>query len=520
MPGPYTYPGVYIEEIPSGVRTIVGVSTSNTAFVDVFRRGPLNKPTRVTSYADFERIFGGLDPASEASYAIAQYYLNGGQVAWVVRVATTAALASDLDLTGGYGGQPTLTISAANPGVWGDNLEVACTDATGGLFNLFVREVDRSGSRIQVLATETFRNLSMDKAHPRYAAAVVNEGSQLVQLTDVGLGALPDLAAPTASGGAPESAFEPLTGGVDSGAPDATLITGSAALPKSGMYALDGTAPEIFNILCLPAVAKLGDSEITAAISAAIAYCEAKRAFLIIDIPATVTTPDGMVTWMTAFDGLRHRNAAVYFPRLQVPDPRNGNRLRNVGPSGTLAGIYARTDSTRGVWKAPAGAEATLRNASLAVTLTDLENGQLNPLGINVLRNFPVVGQVAWGGRTLDGADQKASEWKYIPVRRIALFLEESLYQGLKWVVFEPNDEPLWSQIRLNAGAFMQNLFRQGAFQGTTPRDAYFVKCDKDTTTQNDIDQGIVNILVGFAPLKPAEFVVIKIQQMAGQVQA
>ncbi|HEX8184297.1 MAG TPA: phage tail sheath C-terminal domain-containing protein, partial [Blastocatellia bacterium] len=138
---------------------------------------------------------------------------------------------------------------------------------------------------------------------------------------------------------------------------------------------------------------------------------------------------------------------------------------------------------------------------------------------ITALRKFPIFGNVSWGARTLEGADQAASEWKYIPVRRTALYIEQSLFDGLKWVVFEPNDEPLWAQIRLNVGAFMQNLFRQGAFQGKTPREAYFVRCDRTTTTQDDINRGIVNILVGFAPLKPAEFVVIKIQQMAGQIE-
>jgi uncharacterized protein len=204
---------------------------------------------------------------------------------------------------------------------------------------------------------------------------------------------------------------------------------------------------------------------------------------------------------------------------VKIADPLDNGRLRSFGASGTIAGLFARTDSARGVWKAPAGTEATLRNvAVLEDVLTDPENGTLNPLGINCLRNFPIFGPVSWGARTLDGADQQASEWKYVPVRRIALFLEESLYRGTKWVVFEPNDEPLWAQIRLNIGAFMQNLFRQGAFQGQTPRDAYFVKCDKETTTQTDINSGIVNIVVGFAPLKPAEFVVIKIQQLAGQI--
>jgi phage tail sheath protein FI len=178
-------------------------------------------------------------------------------------------------------------------------------------------------------------------------------------------------------------------------------------------------------------------------------------------------------------------------------------------------------DSQRGVWKAPAGTDASLGGvAGLSVELTDAESGLLNPLGINCLRTFPVFGRVVWGARTLRGADAAADEYKYLPVRRTALFIEESLYRGLTWVVFEPNDEPLWAQIRLNVGAFMHNLFRQGAFQGQSPRESYLVKCDKETTTQNDINLGVVNILVGFAPLKPAEFVIIRLQQLAGQVQA
>jgi phage tail sheath protein FI len=213
------------------------------------------------------------------------------------------------------------------------------------------------------------------------------------------------------------------------------------------------------------------------------------------------------------------QNAAVYFPRVSVPDPLNENRSRMVGSSGTLAGVWARIDGQRGVWKAPAGTEAGLVGATLAVNLTDLDNGSLNPLGVNVLRSFPVFGTVSWGGRTLMGADREASEWKYIPVRRTALYIEESLYEGLKWVVFEPNAEPLWAQIRLNVGGFMHDLFRKAAFAGLTPKQAYLVKCDSETTTQIDIDKGIVNILVGFAPLKPAEFVIIQIEQLAGQIQ-
>ena len=193
--------------------------------------------------------------------------------------------------------------------------------------------------------------------------------------------------------------------------------------------------------------------------------------------------------------------------------------MATLAPCGAVAGVFARTDAQRGVWKAPAGLDAGVVGvAALAVKLTDGDSGDLNQLGVNALRTFPVGGSVIWGSRTLEGADQRASEWKYIPVRRTALFIEESLFRGTTWVVFEPNDEPLWAQIRLNVGAFMQTLFRQGAFQGRSPRDAYFVRCDKDTTTQDDVNRGIVNVLVGFAPLKPAEFVVVTIQQLAGQI--
>jgi hypothetical protein len=319
------------------------------------------------------------------------------------------------------------------------------------------------------------------------------------------------------------------TAGSDgSGLPGTTELIGDQSL-FTGLYALEKV--DLFNILCIPEAtrANAGDPntpdptvDTNAIYSAAIAYCSQRRAFLIIDAPPNVNTVSAAVDWKTTLltvqDSAGH--AAAYFPRLRLPDALNNYQLRTFAPCGVVAGLYARIDSNRGVWKAPAGTEATLTGVqSLVYKLTDAENGALNPLGLNCARTFPVYGTVMWGARTIVGADAEASQWKYIPVRRLALFLEESLYRGSQWVVFEPNDEPLWAQIRLNFGAFMQDLFRQGAFQGTTPKDAYFVKCDKDTTTQNDINLGIVNIVVGFAPLKPAEFVVIQIQQMAGQIQ-
>jgi len=288
---------------------------------------------------------------------------------------------------------------------------------------------------------------------------------------------------------------------------------------KTGIYQLLKT--DIFNLLVIPPRtpdADVGDTVLTAAGS----LCASRRAMLLVDARSGATL-DNMAQRdaVAAALGDNINNAALYFPRLRMPDPKDDGRLKTYVPSGAVAGIYARTDTQRGVWKAPAGTEAALNGArELTVKLTDLENGHLNPVGINCLRSFPITGNVVWGARTLEGADALGSQWKYVPVRRLALFIEESLYRGTQWVVFEPNDEPLWSQIRLNVGAFMNRLFRQGAFQGSSPRDAYFVKCDSETTPQSDIDLGIVNVVVGFAPLKPAEFVIIKIQQMAGQVEA
>jgi uncharacterized protein len=290
---------------------------------------------------------------------------------------------------------------------------------------------------------------------------------------------------------------------------------------KLGLYALEQA--DLFNLLCIPPYTATGDVDIDL-VSEAAAYCEKRRAMLLVDPPSGWVTKDiaksQFTDAATDYVGTRSRNAALFFPRLRQPNMLRNNQVEEYVPSGVVAGVFARTDAERGVWKAPAGIDASLNGVpQLSVNLTDMENGELNPLGINCLRAFPVYGRVVWGARTLRGADQFADEYKYIPVRRTALFIEESLYRGTKWAVFEPNDEPLWAQLRLNIGVFMHDLFRKGAFQGQTPKVAYFVKCDNETTTQSDINLGIVNIVVGFAPLKPAEFVIIQIQQMTGQLE-
>jgi len=516
MPSTLNAPGIYIEELPSGVHPISGVSTSDTAFVDWFPRGPVEKPTRITSFAEFSRVFGGLHAQSTASYAVFQYFQHGGAVAWVVRLKDAGDTAATVPIKdGGSPAKNSLVVNAASPGAWGNNLQVAVT-ATGGTFSIFVRQVVQG----RVVDSEVFRNLVRTAGAPNNAITLVNATSRLIQL-GAGVAAAGDPAGATATAtGEPfEDAtthpYAPLTSGTDTTA----LATNLGTKLDTAAKTLVTIEPYVFNLMCIPAMATLSAGDQKALVASAATFCASQRAFLLVDPPETTVTPSAAQGLLGAsFDP--SKDAAFYYPRLVMPDPLAPGLSKNIGPSGVVAGVMARTDATRGVWKAPAGIDAVVGGVTLAVPVTEADSGALNPLGINALRTLPVIGNVVWGARTLFGADTRASEWKYVPVRRTALYLEQSLNAGLKWVVFEPNDEPLWSQIRLNVGAFMQDLFRKGAFQGTTPREAYFVRCDKTTTTQSDIDRGIVNILVGFAPLKPAEFVVIQIQQMAGQATA
>ncbi len=530
MPVALTYPGVYIEEIPSGVRTITGVATSITAFVGRALSGPVDESVTINSFADFERIFDGLWVDGPMSYAVRDFYLNGGSQAIIVRLyhAETGDDANPAKAKLSVNG---LTLKAAYPGAWGNNLRARVDHDVSAevaeryglektdLFNLTVHDT-KTG------VTELFRNVSV-KVGARQVDKVLENESRLVRVS----GSLPE-SRPTAHAApqADEDVWgdnDPATNSnvaeTDEASDGENLVvadfTGTGKLAaKEGLYALEQA--DLFNLLCIPPYLASSDVD-SSLISAAATYCEKRRAMLLVDAPSGWTDKDKAKAGIKAGVGTTSKNAAIFFPRLKQPNPLRENQIEKFVPCGAVAGIFARTDTQRGVWKAPAGQDATLVAVpQLSVPLTDAENGELNPLGVNCLRTMPPAGRLIWGSRTLQGDDRLASEWKYIPVRRVALFLEESLYRGTQWVVFEPNDEPLWAQIRLNVGAFMHNLFRQGAFQGSSPREAYFVKCDKESTTQNDINLGIVNIVVGFAPLKPAEFVIIKIQQIAGQIEA
>lgn len=273
---------------------------------------------------------------------------------------------------------------------------------------------------------------------------------------------------------------------------------------------------DIFNLLTLPRGFEQTDEQRALLWGSASAFCQRERAFLIVDPPAKWENVDDANNGIEDMRlGAVTDHAGLYWPRINV-----ASAPRPVDPAGTVAGIMSRTDTRRGVWKAAAGLEASILGATgLEYLVSDVENGVTNPQAINTLRRFSS-GAVIWGSRTMAGFDNSGeSDYNHIPVRRTALFIEESLYRGLKFAVFEPNDEPLWAQIRLAAGVFMQNLFRQGAFQGSKASDAYDVRCDASTTTQNDINLGRVNVIVSFAPLRPAEFVVLTVRQLAGQIQ-
>ncbi len=589
MPVTPTYPGVYIEELASGVRTITGVSTSVTGFVGTAKRGPIHKAVHILSYSDFERRFGGLSADSEMSYAVRQFFINGGGDAWVVRLAgsSTAATRDYLDGSSNH----VLQITALDQGLSGNSILVTVDYAgSDNSFKLTFQYSNPDNPNDKL--TETFQNLSMNSFNSRYVELIVNGNSSLVSvariasggvlaglttgtstsgyltndgtstgtLTDVAtlvddyhqrLGVSVNGTAPVAvvippstfsagdhlqqlcdairtqvtaqagsnpaltgflcgkdgsgkrivmtSGVAGErSSVAALPGSIDdlsarlklgllSGGDEAEAAADIRPVPASaaplqggsetpvtslnayasyigsradrqGIYAFEGV--DLFNILCLPGVSDVG------ILADTVSYCIERRAFLIVDIPAATVTPAQMDSLITSGGLPKSDYAALYYPWIEMADPLNGGKLRLTAPSGAVAGLYARTDSTRGVWKAPAGTDATVSAQGVAYSLTDRENGALNPKGVNCIRNLPVYGTVVWGSRTLKGADDMASEWKYVPIRRLALFLEESLYRGTQWVVFEPNDEPLWAQIRLNVGAFMHNLFTAGRVPG------------------------------------------------------
>lgn len=308
------------------------------------------------------------------------------------------------------------------------------------------------------------------------------------------------------------AAGTPTDSAPDGAPPGGSDVAGDPA-EKTGVHALD--AIPAVNLICVPDMAQMSEPDYLTAAAATLDYALRRRAFALLDIPQDVATPSQAVAWVQSAPGTFGQgiiSAASYFPQIEVPTPFS-TAPAILGACGTMAGLYAATDAARGVWKAPAGITTPLAGVErLQYVMNDDENGLINPLGLNALRTFPVYGNVAWGARTLAAANQAGFDWKYIHVRRLALFIEQSLVNGLQWVAFEANDELLWSRIRLSVSGFLEQLYTQGAFPAQTCR----VICDSTTTTPDDIDNCVVNIEVQFAPIDPAEYLVIGLQLATG----
>ena len=522
-----SYPGVYMEEVASGVHTIAAASTSTPAFLGETEMGPTTEAKRITNWTEYQKYYGQFVKGQKnyLSHAIYQFFNNGGSQCYILRTSTadnlndkaTTTLSEGLKVTGIKRDEEGTTTNteislktgtqflAKNVGEWGNSLALTIEPGT----NYSDKELkitikrhtgDTSPEALEKIAALEFHdNLNVeDPDASNYIVTVLKNKSNLIEMT---MGSVD----PTGNS-KPKQLITDFESGQNGNSP--TAVNYKTAMDS---YLEDITD---FSLLAVPGVETDGGM-----FNEAVAYCENRKLqdiFYIGDAP-----PDQSPSDIEKFRlKLTKPNSygAIYYPWIKALDiSGESSEPILLPPSGFMAGIYARTDNNRGVWKAPAGTEATVSGAvDLGKNLTDTQQGNLNidKNNINCLRRFPSSGIVSWGARTIC---PPGNEYKYVPVRRTAIMLRVSIYNGLQWAVFEPNDEELWGQIRMNLDSFMTTLFRQGAFQGSSSSQAFFVKCDNETTTQDDINLGIVNVMVGFAPLKPAEFVVVKISQMAGQ---
>ena len=549
-----TYPGIYIQELPSNTHTIAAAPTSVTVFVGYTH--PFLTPTanftqalEIFSFSDYERLYGGFYQSSvidcNVAYAVNEFFTNGGTDAYVVGLNP----ASYFDTNGNNLGSVTAaTESVAVGGGAGITFTaVQPTDAVsiGVTLNNFQKDAASNLTTADLILTygsqtEVYRKVSLllkvnSQNNPNYINTRVNQISQLITVG-------PDTVYPTTLSGTSYS----------------TTLTTTLPVGAIGVYNPADFLPvfqedswldkvPIFNLLVTPGIpgpsTKVGDNA-NAVLSEALAFAERKLAFYIMDpppgdvadgSPGASNNPPWVGDFLgsTSGDGTytapQSPNGALYFPYLVADNPMTGLPTNAAGnpftlpPSGYVAGIYAATDASRGVWKAPAGMATTLLDTTGVVStgiMTDSRQGVLNQIGVNCIRSFPGAGTVVFGARTLVSANTAYQQWMYVPVRRMALFIEQTLKTNLTWAIFEPNDNPLWVALRVSISGFMISLFNQGAFAGDTPSDAFQVKCDSTTTTPADQALGIVNIIVAFAPLRPAEFVVVKIAQLAGQASS
>lgn len=502
----YLSPGVYIEEFEIGAKPIEGVGTSTLGFLGETERGPTT-PQLITGWLNFQRKYGGHFEQDDVSpylpYSVEGFFANGGSRCFVARVVDQDAETASLRLNG-----DTLTVTAVGEGAWGNRIGIkvgAGTFTTPGdpLFRLTVYywkagAVDTVTPNDTADLIEDFDDLSVDSASDNYYENKVNGISKLILVTkeDADSGTMPAVQDVTALAGGDDGTLPVDVDDYKQGA--GTLVPGG----RQGLLALNDVdevailyAPNATGIATLP----------TALIGACVSL---KDRFAIIDAPKGVSDVSN--------DALSPRNdletmfAAYYYPWIKVYNPLT-KLYKTVPPGGHVAGIYARSDIERGVHKAPAN-EKVRGVKDLEFNIGKGEQDILNPRGVNCIRAFSGRGIRVWGARTLSSN----TLWKYINVRRLFIMLEESIEKGTQWVVFEPNDQKLWARVKQTVTQFLTGVWRTGALFGSTPEEAFFVKCDQSTMTQDDIDNGRLIIVIGVAPVKPAEFVIFRIAQWQG----
>jgi phage tail sheath protein FI len=538
----YSYPGIYIQELPLSTQTITPAPTSITTFVGYTHPWKttvaFGTAVQIFSFTDYQNYFGGLYTSgvltSDVARAVYAFFLNGGNNAYVVGLQPSAYDSTDTSL-GVFGPgllAATASITQTNIGITltatepTDVIPMTATvanlrmNSAGTKYTIFDLVITY-GTRVEVYRSV---DVTIPQGQPKSLDALINNVSALVTVAPTA-GTMYGTQFTSGTAPSPVNLTLALPAGFATTFSEADFLVGNAGVGAvfEENSSLDNV--EIFNLLLIPGIS---DSNV---VSAALSFAERKRAFTILDPPPQATAfqiPGSVlptIQTMAAAVPLS-QNGALYFPYLRTTDPISSMPM-SVPPSGYVAGVFAATDANRGVWKAPAGLATSLLGTIGPVAtgvMNDMQQGVLNsplPGGgtpVCCLRAFASAGTVVYGSRTLVGADPAFAQSKYVPVRRMTLFIEQTLVANLKWVVFEPNDEPLWLAIKSSIEAFLLSLFNQQALQGDQPSDAFQVKCDGTTTTTADQQNGVVNIVVSVALLKPAEFVVIKIAQAAGQV--
>ncbi len=500
----YLSPGVYVEEIEFGAKPITGVSTSTAGFLGEAERGP-TIPRLVTSWLDYQRVFGSYFGAEKyLPYAVQGFFDNGGQRCFIGRIVKTGAGTASLKLKNGTANA--LTVEAVGEGMWGTRVAVKAAAGTFSGFkisvfywkdapvSLYDPETDQK-TQPRPAVVELFDNLSVDEASSDYYIKKVNGISNLITVAKQtgDSGQKPDALSVTYLAGGNEG-----TGALVLA--DYTRTDTNEPGKRKGLSGF-GEVDDI-SIVYSP-----NPQPVAGLVGALITHCEnLKDRFAIIDSAQGSASISGL----DPRSNNDTKYAAFYYPWIKVVDPVAGMR-RLVPPGGHMAGIYARTDTERGVHKAPAN-EVVRGAVDLEFQITKGEQDILNPRGVNCIRFFPGRGIRIWGGRTLSSDPL----WKYINVRRLFIYLEESIDEGTQWVVFEPNNEKLWARVKRTLTEFLTRVWRDGALMGAKPEEAFFVKVDRTTMTQDDIDNGRLIVLIGVAPVKPAEFVIFRIAQYAG----